>query len=207
MIYPKAQNRTGNESSTKNITNLSGSFNNGLSSSMIGMQNTTALNARGAHGQHKQPGGGSSMQIGSMHVRPMSQYSGKVLTKKKQPSNVSEGSAARPQKSANIGSFGGQSSGTMNTIGGPTTNVINQSLKPKMIVNSNGVMQNRQMGSVVMHQHHGNSGDKHVSNFSISNANSGTILHGGRPQSLKVVKKKVTMGGSHMQPGTGGYER
>ena len=111
---------------------------------------------------------------------------------------MSDGSAARVQKSANIGSFGGQSTGAMNTIGGPTTNVINQSLKPKMIVNSNGVGQTRQMGPVVMLQHNGNSGDKHVSNFSISNANSGTILHGGgRPQSLKVVKKKVTMGG-HM---------
>lgn len=51
MIYSKAQNqRSGNESSAKQITNLSGSFNNGLSSSMIGMQNTTALNARGTHG-------------------------------------------------------------------------------------------------------------------------------------------------------------
>ena len=78
------------------------------------------------------------------------------------------------------------------------TNVVNQSLKPKMIMNNAGSSggHSRQMGgaAAVMHQHHGNNGDFHVSNISMGNAPSGLMRGtsgGSRPQSSKIAKKKA----------------
>jgi hypothetical protein len=85
------------------------------------------------------------------------------------------------------------------SAGGPSSNahVINQSLKPKMIMNNSGGNssgQNRQgnsHGGQTQNQLAGN-GDIQVSNISITNT-----ATAGRPQSSKIVKKKAAASNSH----------
>lgn len=83
--------------------------------------------------------------------------------------------------------------------GGPSSNahVINQSLKPKMIMNNAGGSSGGQNRGGNSHGGHPQSqmagnGDIQVSNISITNTASG-----GRPQSSKIVKKKAGASNSH----------
>ena len=85
------------------------------------------------------------------------------------------------------------------SVGGPSSNahVINQSLKPKMIMNTSAgasSSQNRQGSAHAGHSQNNqlsaHGGDIQVSNIQITNSQN-------RPQSSKIVKKKAAASGSH----------
>lgn len=139
--------------------NMSGSFNQGMTSGIHHGHGNSRGAGSGHLAQHSIKGGmnGSTSSIGAvgMHGRPISSYSGKSIGGKKKPSsNLSDPSQglAGVKQSANVGSFGSQGMHNMSH----QTNVVNQSLKPKMIMNnagSSGGSHTRQMGgaAAVMH--------------------------------------------------------
>ena len=103
-----------------------------------------------------------------------------------------------------VSSYGQQRSNMHIGGGGPSSNahVINQSLKPKMIMNNNSNIapggatgaQNRQGSAHGLHSQNqlAGNGDIQVSNISITNTGPA-----GRPQSSKIVKKKAGASNSH----------
>ena len=164
----------------QNSLNMGGSFQQ-----KPGVQNSFHQ-GQPMNGSRVAKGSTSGSHIGSQ-ARPFSSYNNKAMQNNKKKSNISD-----------VGSSGGAHSKAMDSLnnvrmsGGGNTHVINQSLKPKMIMNNNtSYAQQKQHNSSttraapVMQQHMGNSGDFQVSNTSMTNN-----FSGGRPMSSKPVQQK-----------------
>lgn len=146
---------------------MGGSFNQVMSSGMHGnmraSQNKT-MHHQGVGNQSMSNAGNASGAVTNASGRPVTSYSGKVLGKKKH-NNMSDphhgnvggvggGSGSYQQHGVTGSGYGQQrgGSGNIGSGGGPSsqTHVINQSLKPKMIMNNGGSHQggpNRQGSS------------------------------------------------------------